>query len=49
MVITLDTITFTRNINRPAAWVVTVNGLFFANVHTDAVARALRHSRNTSN
>jgi len=49
MVITLNTITFTRNINRPAAWVASVNGVFFGNFHTDTVARVLRHSRNTSN
>lgn len=45
MTLQIGNITFRRNIDRPAFWVVTVNGMFFAHVRTDAVARALRQSR----
>lgn len=45
MTFEIGNITFRRNIDRPASWRVCVNGVFFGNFHTDAVARALRASR----
>lgn len=46
MQFSIGDIQFRRNPDRAASWRVSINGLFFANVSTQAVARALRDSRN---
>lgn len=45
MTFEIGNFTFCRNIDRAASWRVWLNGIFIGNIHTDAIARALRASR----